>query len=112
MLSSLHKPGADAHEQDALLGVLGVVLGHRHIQCSLADGVGPRNLNLVLCDHVDVSVASAQRDHLLRRPLQDEGDVGVVEVDVANDIDPEVIQKVLLQLLRLLGTFVSGDILA
>lgn len=104
LLPSLHEPRADTHEKHALIGVLGVELGNRHVQSSLADSVGDGGVDLVLGDQVGVRLAGADGGYLLRRPLENEWDIGVVEVDVADYIDAEVLQSAVSEFQWLLST--------
>lgn len=94
-----HGSGADIQEQDTLVGVLRVELGRRGVHGGLADGVGRREGGLELPDERQVGHAGGDGDDLLGAALEDEREVDVEEVHVADDVDLEAFQEVFLQLL-------------
>lgn len=91
-----HDSGADVQEQHALFGVLRVELGGRGVHGSLADRVRRREGGFVIPDEVHVRHAGGDGDDLLRAALEDEREVDVEEVDIADHVDLEAIQEVLL----------------
>lgn len=96
---------ADADEEHALVLVLGAVLGRDHVHGCLGGSIQRSSLDIVIANQLNVSHPTGNTDHLLGGTVEDQGQEGVVEVDIAEDVDIQQLVEVLCKLLGLgLGT--------
>ena len=107
VVADLYHSRAKRQEEDAVLLVLGAVLGHEHVDGRLAGRVQRAGGYVVLVGKHSVGEAAGNNDNLLGLALEDERDEQVEEVDVADDVDVEQVPQGLGQLLGLGTTFVS-----
>lgn len=97
-MAGVDQSRADAHEEDAVISVLGMKLANSKIQSALADGVRRANIKTVLVGEINVRHTRGDGDDFLGISLNDKGHVEVEEMNIADDIDPEALQKVFFQL--------------
>lgn len=96
-------PRTNAHKKDAVLGILSAEFGHCGIQARLADGIYSSHLYIQLGDYIQSCLATGYGDYLLDLAFEDKRDEQVEKVDVADDVDFETVQQVLLERLWLLS---------
>lgn len=103
MLSVDHT-GRYRQEQHALFGILGAELGHDHVHRDLANRVRTSSVEFVSCRHNIVGETSGNRDDLFGLAFQNERDEEVEKMDVADRVDTEGLEQVILEYLWLVSS--------
>lgn len=70
-MTSVNHSWADAHEEHAILGVLGMELRHDDVRGGLPKGVRSGYINLVLIDQVKVGMPRSDENDLLLHSFQE-----------------------------------------
>lgn len=103
-MAGIDNPRTDTHEENTILPVLGVELGHGGIQPGLANRVQGGHSDLVLVNDVRVRMAAGYGYHFLGSALEEERNEQVEEMDVGDDVGLEIFQHVVFEFLRCLAS--------
>lgn len=89
VLAHLDHPRANTQEEHAVFLVLGVELGHDHVQGRLGGRVQGTYLNLHQVSRIDICETGGDGDDFLGLALQDKWEKQVEEMDVSSDVGLE-----------------------
>lgn len=107
-MSRLDHPRTYAHEEHAVLGILRAELGYCGVQTGLAYRIGGAKIDVEFRDDVKISLACGESDDLLGFSFEDERCEEVEEVDVADNVDLKILEKVSLESFWLLAPIHSA----
>lgn len=105
--SRVHHSRGEGQEEDAVLLVLGAVLGDDQVEGRLAGGVQRPGLDVKIVREGGVRIAGGEEDDLLGLALEDEREEQVGEVDVGDDVDLGQLPEDLGDLLGPVGTVLA-----
>lgn len=100
-MARIDRTGAETQIQNAVFGIQSTELGHCNVLCPLGDRVQRRNIEIALTDHVEIGMASRQHDDLFGLPLFNQRGEQVEQVNIADDVNLDVLEEDLLHFLGL-----------
>jgi hypothetical protein len=95
----------NAQEKHPLAAILGTEFGDGSVERGFADSIRCSDVDVELGNHVNVGHASRNSDDLFCVALQDEWQVDIDKMDIADYVVLEMIEQVLFERIRLISTW-------